>query len=58
MDYVSMLTAENAYMLNSVWVLVAGILVFFMQAGFACMESGFARSKNAVNIWLKNLCDF
>jgi ammonia channel protein AmtB len=35
MDYVSMLTAENAYMLNSVWVLVAGILVFFMQAGFA-----------------------
>jgi len=58
MDYVSMLTPENAYMFNSLWVMVASILVFFMQAGFASMESGFARSKNASNIWLKNLCDF
>lgn len=58
MDFVSMLSEENAYMLNSVWVLVASVFVFFMQAGFACMESGFARSKNACNIWLKNLCDF
>ena len=58
MDFVAMLTEENAFMFNSVWVLVAGILVFFMQAGFACMESGFARSKNSLNIWLKNLCDF
>lgn len=58
MDFVSMLSQENAYMFNSIWVMVAAILVFFMQAGFACMESGFSRSKNAVNIWLKNLCDF
>lgn len=58
MDFVSMLTAENAYMFNSLWVMVAAAFVFFMQAGFACMESGLARSKNALNIWLKNLCDF
>ena len=58
MDYVSMLTKENAYMLNSIWVLCAAVFVFFMQAGFACMESGFSRSRNACNIWLKNLCDF
>ncbi len=58
MDFVSMLTEENAYIFNSVWVLCASVFVFFMQAGFACMESGFARSKNACNIWLKNLCDF
>jgi len=58
MDFVSMLTEENAYMLNTVWVMTAAVLVFFMQAGFACMESGFSRSKNACNIWLKNFCDF
>ncbi|MDO4203011.1 MAG: ammonium transporter [Selenomonadaceae bacterium] len=58
MDYVAMLTKENAYMLNSIWVLCAAVFVFFMQAGFACMESGFSRSRNACNIWLKNLCDF
>ncbi len=58
MDFVAMLTEENAYMFNSVWVLVAGVLVFLMQPGFALMESGFSRSKNACNIWLKNLCDF
>lgn len=58
MEFVSMLTPENAYMFNSIWVLTAAVFVFFMQAGFACMESGFARRKNACNIWLKNLCDF
>lgn len=46
------------YLMNSVWVLTAAVLVFIMQAGFACCESGFARSKNACNIWLKNLLDF
>lgn len=58
MDFVTMVTEENAFMFNSIWVLCAAVFVFFMQAGFACMESGFARSKNACNIWLKNLCDF
>ena len=49
---------NTTYVINTIWVLCASIFVFFMQAGFACMESGFARTKNACNIWLKNLCDF
>lgn len=49
---------DNTYIINSIWVLAASVFVFFMQAGFACCESGFARSKNACNIWLKNLVDF
>ncbi len=40
-----------------VWTLVAAFLVFFMQAGFAMVESGFTRAKNAVNIIMKNLMD-
>lgn len=41
-----------------IWVLVAAALVFFMQAGFAMVETGFTRSKNAGNIIMKNLMDF
>jgi len=41
-----------------VWTLVAAALVFFMQAGFALVEAGFTRAKNAVNIMMKNLMDF
>ncbi len=44
--------------LNVVWTLVAAILVFFMQAGFAMVEAGFTRAKNAINILMKNLMDF
>jgi ammonium transporter, Amt family len=44
--------------LNVVWTLVAAVLVFFMQAGFAMVEAGFTRAKNAVNIMMKNLMDF
>ncbi len=40
-----------------VWTLVAAFLVFFMQAGFAMVEAGFTRAKNAVNILMKNLMD-
>ncbi len=40
-----------------VWTLVAAFMVFFMQAGFAMVESGFTRAKNAVNIIMKNLMD-
>jgi len=40
------------------WTLIAAALVFFMQAGFAMVESGFTRAKNAVNILMKNLMDF
>ena len=44
--------------LNFVWTLVAAFLVFFMQAGFAMVELGFTRAKNASNIIMKNLMDF
>ena len=44
--------------LNIVWTLVAAFLVFFMQAGFAMVETGFTRAKNSVNILMKNLFDF
>jgi len=41
-----------------VWTLVAAFLVFLMQAGFALVETGLTRAKNAVNICMKNLMDF
>ncbi|MFH1513120.1 MAG: ammonium transporter, partial [Bacillota bacterium] len=44
--------------IDTVWVLVATALVFFMQAGFAMVEAGFTRAKNAGNIIMKNLMDF
>lgn len=44
--------------LNVVWTLVAAFLVFLMQAGFAMVEAGFTRAKNACNILMKNLMDF
>lgn len=43
---------------NTIWVLIATALVFFMQAGFAMVETGFTRAKNAGNIIMKNLMDF
>ncbi|MBN1409439.1 MAG: ammonium transporter [Spirochaetales bacterium] len=44
--------------LTMVWVIVAAALVFFMQAGFAMVETGLTRAKNASNIMMKNLMDF
>ncbi len=44
--------------LDTVWVLVAAMLVFFMQPGFALVEAGFTRSKNTANILMKNFIDF
>lgn len=52
---VELTTQDN---LNITWTLVAAILVFFMQPGFAMLEAGFTRAKNAVNILMKNLMDF
>ena len=43
---------------DTLWVLVGTVLVFFMQAGFAMVETGFTRAKNAGNIIMKNLLDF
>ena len=44
--------------LDTVWVLLAAMLVFFMQPGFAMVEAGFTRSKNTANILMKNFVDF
>lgn len=44
--------------LNYLWVLVASALVFIMQAGFMCVESGLATAKNSINVAIKNLADF
>jgi Amt family ammonium transporter len=45
-------------LLDNVWILVAAILVIFMQAGFALVEAGMTRAKNVSNIMMKNLMDF
>ena len=45
-------------LLNVVWTMIAAILVYFMQAGFALVETGFTRAKNANNILMKNMMDF
>ena len=44
--------------LNTIWILIASILVIFMNAGFAMLEAGMCRQKNAVNILTKNLIVF
>jgi Amt family ammonium transporter len=49
------LSQDNA---NLLWMLIAAILVMFMQPGFALVEMGFTRAKNAGNILMKNLLDF
>ncbi|WP_027339251.1 ammonium transporter [Halonatronum saccharophilum] len=49
---------SNAVAINTIWVLLAAFLVFFMQAGFAMVEAGFTRAKNAGNIIMKNIMDF
>ncbi|MCF7860850.1 ammonium transporter [Candidatus Woesearchaeota archaeon] len=49
---------SNAIALDTVWMLLAAFLVFFMQAGFAMVEAGFTRAKSAGNIIMKNLVDF
>lgn len=43
---------------NVIWLCLAAFLVFFMQAGFAMVETGLTRAKNSVNIMMKNLLDF
>ena len=49
--------AVSKLALDSAWVITAGALVFFMQAGFALVEGGMVRSKNAVNVVMKNYMD-
>lgn len=54
----STITGELANGLNTVWMLLAAMLVFFMQPGFALVEAGFTRVKNTANILMKNFVDF
>jgi len=51
-------TDELAFVIDNLFLLIAAILVIFMQAGFAILESGLNHSKNTVNILMKNLMDF
>lgn len=44
--------------LDNFWVIVSSVLVFLMQPGFMCLESGMTRSKNSINVAIKNIADF
>ena len=46
---------NNADML---WIIISASLVFLMQPGFMCLESGMTRSKNSINVAIKNFADF
>ncbi|MBI4430942.1 MAG: ammonium transporter [Candidatus Omnitrophica bacterium] len=52
------LAAKPTAAADYIWILVSAFLVFFMQAGFAMVETGFCRAKNATNLMGKNLMDF
>ncbi|MFP3902093.1 MAG: ammonium transporter [Acidimicrobiia bacterium] len=49
--------AASQVVLDNLWVFLAGVLVFFMQAGFGLLEAGLTRAKNVANIMMKNLMD-
>ncbi len=51
-------TGDIVIQIDTIWLFIGSFLVFWMQAGFAMVESGFSRSKNAANLLMKNLMDF
>ena len=55
MEEISKALSQN---IDTLWVINCAILVFIMQAGFMCMESGLSRHKNSINVALKNAADF
>jgi Amt family ammonium transporter len=57
-DPVAALRSEAKFWADTLWVLITAMLVFFMNMGFACVESGFCRAKNCVNILSKNFVVF
>ena len=57
-EIVSLVKETASSEVFGVWFLIGAALVFFMQAGFAMVETGFTRAKNAGNIIMKNLMDF
>lgn len=50
--------AELKKNIDAIWVLTCAAIVFLMQAGFMCLESGLAEAKNSINVAIKNICDF
>lgn len=44
--------------INLLWIVIASALIFLMQAGFLCLETGMTRAKNNINVAIKNFCDF
>ncbi|MCY7337060.1 MAG: ammonium transporter [Chamaesiphon sp.] len=58
LESVAQATQELKVGIDTMWVMVAGMLVFFMNAGFCMLETGFCREKNAVNVLSKNLIVF
>lgn len=57
-DPAALTVSDVAVSLDTVWVLLAAMLVFIMQLGFSTVEAGFARTKNTANILMKNVIDF
>ena len=57
-NILEMVSENTSSLVFGVWFLIGAALVFFMQAGFAMVETGFTRAKNAGNIIMKNLMDF
>jgi Amt family ammonium transporter len=57
-ESVSSTVAEHSIALDTLWMVIAGAMVMFMQPGFAMVEAGFTRSKNSANILMKNFVDF
>ncbi len=53
-----MTTEELATTINIMWMLLAGFIVFFMQAGFALVETGFTRNKNVAHTMMMNMMVF
>lgn len=51
-------SASDKTFADLLWIMIAAFLVFFMQAGFALVETGFTRAKNVANIMMKNMMDF
>ncbi len=57
-ENISKTVSELSVSIDTIWVLIAAVLVMFMQPGFAMVEAGFTRAKNTANILMKNLVDF
>ena len=57
-DNIVKMVTDNSVSIDTMWMLLAAMLVFFMQPGFAFCEAGFTRTKNTANILMKNFVDF